>query len=124
MTKKLLLQQLGMIFLIAVIGTVIDYAVHSIHISFYVDMAYYRNKILFAIVVGVTALWVFRTWIKNPAKLALTIYAIVAAGLQVKYFFLGYDRFFVFLFLILHYFMFIIPAVFIFRKYPHLFVKK
>jgi len=68
------------------------------------------------------ALWALRKWINSPTKLAVIIYMIVALLLQVKYFILGYDRFFVFLFLFLHFFMFIIPAVIIFRKYPHLFV--
>lgn len=120
---KLILKQLGLLLIIAVIGTIIDYIVHSSSIRFYVDPVYYRNKIIFATVVGMLALWVLRNWIKNPTKLALAVYGVIALLLQVKYFILGYDRFFVFLFLFLHYFMLIIPAIPIFRKHPNLFVK-
>jgi tyrosyl-tRNA synthetase len=43
---------------------------------------------------------------------------VVALTLQAKYFIQGYDLFFVFLFMFLHFGMFLIPAIYLFKKYP------
>lgn len=118
------LKQIGLILLIAVVATIIDYFVHSTNPSFEVPAEYYRNKVIFATIWGLIAVWILRNWVRNPTKLAVAMSAVIAVVLQVKYFLQGFDLFFVFLFMFLHFVMFLIPAIPIFRKFRHLFVKQ
>lgn len=71
---------------------------------------------------GVSAFTALMYWIANhfqkPTKMAILFSYAIALGLQTKYFFLGFDLFFVFLFMFLHFVMFLLPAVVLFRKYP------
>jgi len=124
MNTKNILKQIGLILIIVLIATIIDYFTHSTSQSFYVPAEYYRNKIIFATVWGLIAILILENWIKNPTKLAIAMSATIAVVLQTKYFFLGYDLFFVFLFMFLHFVMFLIPSILIFRKYQHMFVKQ
>lgn len=124
MTIKNVAKQIGLVLVIVVIATIIDYFVHSTSERFYVDFEYFRNKIIFATIWGLISLWVLRFWIKSPTALAIGVSAVIAILLQIKYFTQGYNLFFVFLFLFLHFLMFALPAILIFRKYPQLFVKQ
>src|SRR3989344_5899456 len=99
MNTKNILKQIGLILLIVLIATIIDYFTHSTSQRFYVPAEYYRNKIIFATVWGLIAILILGNWIKNPTKLAIAMSATIAVVLQTKYFFLGYDLFFVFLFM-------------------------
>lgn len=116
------LKQLGLVLVIIVVGTIIDYVVHSASESFYVPFEYYRNKVLFGVFYGFLFLHVGR-WlgIKKAEWLAFFSLAVVAISLQLKYFLQGYDLFFVILFLFFHFFMFFIPGVFIFRRFRSIF---
>lgn len=124
MKIKNILKQIGFILIIVIIATIIDYIVHSSKPSFYVPTEYYINKVIYATIWGFLGLAVIRNWIISPAKLAVGMSAIIAIVLQTKYFLQGYNLFFVFLFMFLHFIMFLIPSIIIFRKYPDLFVKK
>lgn len=119
-TLNKFLKKVGLILLVICTATLIDWAVHSLSPHFYVTSDYYRNKIIFATIIGLATLWVFRT-IKSANKKALFFSLIIAVTLQTKYFLLGYDRFFVFLFMFLHFGMFLLPALIIFKKYPEYF---
>lgn len=116
------LKQLGLVLTVIVIGTIIDYIVHSASESFYVPFEYYRNKVIFGVFYAFIFLHVWR-WlgVKRAEWLALTAFGTVAVLLQVKYFLQGYDLFFVILFLFLHFLMFFIPGVFMFRRFKFLF---
>ena len=121
MEKQLLsiwIFRIGLLLLIVVLGTIMDWAIHSLSPAFYVPLEYYRNKVLFGVGWSLVGLFFYR-WlgIKRAEYLALAIFFTVAVFLQAKYFLQGYDLFFVILFLFLHFFMFFIPGVIIFRRY-------
>ena len=115
-----LLKQVLLVLIIAIIATIIDWVVHSSNPSFYVEFNYYVNKIIFSVIWGIIILFVFRK-IKNVTLKAFIFAGFIALVLQVKYFLQGYDRFFVFLFMFLHFLMFLAPAWIIFKKYPEYF---
>lgn len=114
------LKQLGLVLIIVVIATIIDFFTHSSSPKFYVPPEYYRNKIIFSALWGMIILFVFRK-IKNLTGKAFIFAGFIALVLQIKYFLQGYDRFFVFLFMFLHFFMFLVPAWVVFKLYPKYF---
>ncbi len=114
------LKQLGLVLVIAIIATIIDWIVHSSSPRFYVEFGYYVNKIIFSVIWGVIILFIFRK-LKNITAKTFIFAGFIALVLQVKYFLQGYDRFFVFLFMFLHFLMFLIPAWIIFKKFPEYF---
>ncbi len=118
--KYKILKQLGLVLIIVTVATLIDFIVHSSNARFYVEFEYYRNKIIFSTLWGLVLLIIFRK-INNMTIKAFIFAGFIAFVLQIKYFFQGYDRFFVFLFLFLHFFMFLIPAWIVFKKYSHIF---
>lgn len=101
-------------------GTVIDWIVHSSSIRFYVEPEYYLGKIIFGVVWGLIALWVLRGVVRvsNPTTLAIGVPATIALFLQTEYFYQGRDNFFVFLFLFLHFLMFLPGSFWAFRRHP------
>ncbi len=103
------------------LGTVIDYFVHSSSERFAVPSWYYRNKVIFGTVWGAVAVLVSLKFIQNYRWRALFVALVVAVVLQIKYFLEGYDLFFVFLFMGLHFLMFLWPAWFLFKKFNYLF---
>jgi len=121
--KYKFLKLVFLVLLITVIATFIDWIVHSLRPEFYVDFEYYRNKVIFSVLWGVVVLFVIKKikLTKNINVKALIFSAFIAVVLQVKYFLLGYDLFFVILFLFLHFFMFLIPALIIFNKFKEIF---
>lgn len=123
MKIKKILKQISLMLVIVAIATGIDYIVHASNESFYVPMEYFTNKVIFATVWGIVGVFVFRNYIHNPTKLAVATSAFIAVVLQTKYFLQGYPPFFVFLFMFLHFLMFLPPSILIFRKYSNLFVK-
>ena len=118
--KSKFLKQFAIVFVVCIIATLIDFIVHSSSPKFYVDLEYYRNKIIFATLWGMVSLFVFKK-VKSVYKKAFIFSGVIALLLHVKYFFLGYDKFFVFLFLFLHFFMFLAPALILFKLYKELF---
>ena len=123
MKIKNILKQIGLMLIVVLVATTIDYIVHSLNESFYVSFDYFTNKVIFATVWGIVGLFIFRNYIKNPTKLAIATSAFIAVVLQTKYFLQGYALFFVFLFMFLHFLMFLVPSIPIFRKYSSLFIK-
>ena len=123
MQIKNILKQIGLMLIVVLVATTIDYVVHSLSESFYVSFDYFTNKVFFATIWGIVGVFVFRNYIKNPTKLAIATSAFIAVVLQTKYFLQGYPLFFVFLFMFLHFLMFLVPSIPIFRKYSSLFIK-
>ena len=114
------LKQLWLLALIIGSGTIIDWIVHSSVEQFHVEPEYYLGKIIFGIVWGLIALWALKrvARVSNPKILAIGVPAVVALFLQTKYFYQGRDNFFVFLFLVLHFLMFLPGSFWAFKKYP------
>ncbi len=121
---KRFLKQAGLILLMMVLGTIIDYFVHSSRAAFYVEPEYFRNKIIFGAVWGLLSFFVLRDWlhIRNPKQLAWGVPALIALFLQTKYFYQGRDNFFVFLFLVLHFLMFLPFSYWIFIRFQKIFL--
>lgn len=100
------------------VGTFIDYVVHSSRESFYVEPEYYVGKMVFGVVWGLAGYYVLRYLLKVTSwkSIAVGVPALIAGFLQTKYFYQGRDNFFVFLFLVLHFLMFLPASFTIFRK--------
>jgi len=114
------LKRIGLVFIVVIIATLIDWITHSSNPSFYVPFEYYHNKVVFAFLWGFVALWLARN-VKSMTKKAFIFSAVIALVLQTKYFFQGYDLYFVFLFMFLHFGMFLVPALILFNKYKKIF---
>lgn len=83
--------------------TLLDFLVHNLSNSFAVPEYYFRNKIIVGIIYGfIISLFTAKM---KPLKRAITFSAIIAVLLQVRYYFEGYAKWFVFLFLGLHFLM-------------------
>lgn len=118
---NLILKRIGLLLVMMLVATLIDWMVHSSSPKFYVPFEYYRNKVLFGAFWGLVGFYVFKRWVKNLNWLAVTVAAVIAIVLQTKYFLEGYDLYFVFLFMGLHFIMFLIPTSIIFKKFPRIF---
>jgi len=114
------IKRIGLVFLIVFIATFIDWLAHSSSPAFYVPFEYFYNKVVFAFLWGFAALW-FSKKVTNLTWKAFIFSGLIAFVLQTKYFFQGYDLYFVFLFMFLHFAMFLAPAIIIFNKYPEIF---
>lgn len=92
------LRQIALVMLVMVIATLLDGVVHSLRAEFYVPFSYYTNKVLFGAFRWVVALLFLQKVVyqRDPARLALRMSLFIAIVLQAKYFFQGYDLFFVF----------------------------
>ena len=117
MNYKKNLKIIILVLAVIVIGTVIDYFVHSTNPDFSVPAEYFINKIIFGTVWGSIFVFILRRYIKNPRALAAGVSLGVAIVLQTKYFLQGYNLYFVFLFMILHFLMFLVPAWLLFKKW-------
>jgi hypothetical protein len=124
MLKKLL-KQAWLLLVMMVVGTLIDWAVHSSRDAWYVTADYYSNKILFGVVWGVFSVYLLRKVLAvNTWKgMALGVPAMIALFLQTKYFYQGRDLSFVVIFLFLHFLMFLPASFFIFRRYQDAFLE-
>lgn len=120
--KNLWVKQLGLIILIIALGTIIDFFTHQITPKFWVPWEYFPNKIIFGSFWGFVAFKIFRRLTQNPRYLALWMSLAVAVILQTKYFLQGYALDFVILFMFLHFGMFLLPALWIFKKYKKVFL--
>jgi hypothetical protein len=111
---------LGLVLVIIVAGTAIDFVVHSLSEKFAVPEYYFKDKIIFGTLWGFVAVLVFQR-VHNLNLKAVLMSATVAVLLQIRYFLTGYALWFVILFLFLHFIMFLVPALIIFKKYPEVF---
>lgn len=124
MEIKRFLKQIGLILLMMLGGTAIDWVIHNLRNEWLVPTEYYRNKILFGAVWGVLGFYALKYWwvVTSPRKMALLVPAVIAGVLQTKYYYQGWDVLsFVLVFLFLHYFMFLPFSWFIFTKYRAVF---
>jgi len=120
------IKRIALIFLTIFLGTIIDYIVHNMSVHFYVAFNYYPHKILYGTLwacLGYLAFHVFfRKHIKTPFALAVTLAAVPAVLLQTWYFYLNHQpKWIVLVFLVLHFFMFLLPGYYIHKKYKNLF---
>lgn len=95
----------ALIFVAAVIliFALLDFLTHGLSESFAVPGYYFKNKIIFGIIYGLV-IYLFTEKMK-PLKRALIFSGIIAILLQVRYYLGGYAKWFVFLFLGLHFIM-------------------
>ena len=115
----LLLRQLCLLALVIVIGTIFDWFAHQVRPEFWVPTEYFRHKIIFGTVIGFIAFSVLRPFVRSDFWLAVGVAATVSVLLQTKYFLQGYDLTFVFLFMGIHFIVFALPALFVFRRWRH-----
>lgn len=99
-----------LIFGVVIVFTFIDFIFHSLKESFAVPGYYYRNKIIFGTLIGFATYFFVRKM--KPLNRAFVFSAVVAILLQVRYFLEGYQLWFVFLFLGLHFLM-VLPVSFV-----------
>jgi hypothetical protein len=120
---KRFLKQFGLLLAMMLVGTLIDFAVHSTRQAWYVEFAYFPAKIIFGTVWGYIAFRLLRRTLGTGSVrgLALGVPALIALFLQTKYFYQGRDLGFVFFFMFAHYLMFLPPAFFIFSRYRQTF---
>ena len=116
---KIILKQIGLIAIIISIGTIIDWFFHNLKPEYFVPTEYFTNKIIFGTLIGFVVFVVFKRYFKfkTPIAYAIGVSLIVAISLQTRYFLQGYSLEFVFEFMIYHFLMFLLPSIFIFRKY-------
>src|SRR3989338_8356988 len=114
------LKRAGLVLVVVLIATLIDYIVHSSSPAYYVPAEYFQNKIIFALLWGFVALWLTKK-VKTPVFKALIFAGLISIVLHTKYFLQGYTLSFVFLFMFLHFIMLLVPAVIIFNKFRKIF---
>lgn len=114
------IRQIAILLAVICIGTIFDWFAHRTSPQFDVPSSYFRNKILFGTLIGFIALRIFSRFVKNTGWLAFAVTLTVAILLQVRYSLEGYDPFFVFLFLGIHFVVFFVPALLLFRRYRNI----
>ena len=123
MDYKKIFKIILIIFIAIFLGTVIDYIVHQTDPSFSVPFSYFPHKIFYGTLWAAVAFFVARLFTKKWLELAFISAFVPAVALQTIYFIqmhLALDV--VLLFLVLHFFMFLAPMIFLFKKYRNLFV--
>lgn len=94
---------------VILVFALLDFLAHGLSESFAVPEYYFKNKIIFGIIYGF-AIYLF-TEKMNPLKRALVFSGTIAVLLQVRYYLEGYAKWFVFLFLGLHFLMLLAPSL-------------
>jgi len=89
-------------FIIVLIFTCIDFAVHTLSTSFAVESYYFTNKIIYGTILTFLVL-VFVYNYKDSIPKAVFVASIVSVLLQTNYFLLGYPIEFVAFFLVVHF---------------------
>lgn len=98
--------------------TALDYAVHSLSPEYAVPSYYFRNKIIFGILLGLVAYVVFAK--EKPWMLALLFSLSVSVPLQTRYLLEGYPLDFVWEFMLYHFLMLFVvswPTFWLARKW-------
>lgn len=112
------IKRIGLILIIICLGTVIDYFVHQTDPRFSVPFVYFPHKIFYGTLWAFVGYLVFKKYTSTHFGLATVISATPAVILQAMYFIQHHLLVWVaFLFLFLHFLMFIVPAYFICKKY-------
>ncbi|HEV8601383.1 MAG TPA: hypothetical protein VGQ87_02175 [Patescibacteria group bacterium] len=116
-------KRIALILLIVFLGTIIDYLVHHLSVYFSVPQSYFPHKIFYGTLWGFVGYLVFKKYIKTYLQLAFVIAAVPAVLLQTMYFIQKHQLpWVVVLFLFLHFFMFLIPGLYICKKYKNIFL--
>ena len=102
------------ILLIILIFTFVDFLFHLISPEYAVPDRYFRNKVIFATIYS----YILHFAVKKlkPILASFILSLVVAALLQVRYYFEGYGNEFVFLFAGIHFFI-LWPLMWLFFKY-------
>ena len=124
MTFKKIIRIIILILIAIFIGTVLDYFVHQMSSRFSVPSSYFTHKVFYGTLWASLSFFVGRRFIsKNWLDLAFISAFITAVLLQVVYYVQGHlATDVVILFVVLHFFMFLIPMIFLFKKYKNLLV--
>ena len=117
------LKRVGFILVIICLGTIIDYIVHQMDPRFSVPDTYFSHKIFYGTLWAFMGYLVFRRRIHTYLQLAVTMAAVPAILLQTMYFIQGHQlQWVVFLFLALHFLMFLLPGFYICRRFKNIFI--
>ena len=112
------LKALILVAAVILVFALLDFLTHGLSESFAVPEYYFRNKIIYGIIFGFV-IFLFTAKMK-PVKRALIFSGMIVVLLQVRYYFEGYAKWFVFLFLGLHFIMLLASSLagfWISRKY-------
>src|SRR5882724_13249881 len=108
------LKRIGLILIIICLGTIIDYVVHHLSPLFSVPATYFPHKIFYGTLWGAVGYAVFKKYLHTPFWVAFTISATPAIILQAMYIYQMHLLLWVsFLFMGLHFLMFLLPGYFI-----------
>ncbi len=117
------IKRIGLILVIIFLGTIIDYFTHQTSPYFSVAFSYFPHKILYGALWGFVGYVIFKKWLNTSFKLAFTISLVPAVLLQTMYYIQGHlMTWVVLLFLVGHFFMFLLPGYYICRKYRAIFI--
>lgn len=117
------LKRVGLILLIICLGTVIDYFTHQASPYFSVPPTYFPHKIFYGTLWALVGYVVFRKYLKTYLRIAFTIAAVPAVLLQVMYLIQMHLLPWVsYLFMFLHFIMFLLPSYYVCRKFKNIFL--
>lgn len=103
----------ALILAIILIFTAADYLIHSLSEEYAVPSFYFRNKIIYGVLIGLVAYLVVRN--KPLIFKSLIFSASIAVLLQARYFIEGYPLGFVLEFLVIHFLMLVVISYSFFR---------
>src|SRR3989304_916677 len=99
-----ILLTITIIFIAVVIFTAIDYLVHGLSPEYSVPDYYFKNKIIFATIIGSIVYFFIKKRVFWQKSLIVSL--VTAVLLQIKYYLQGYPKEFVFEFMLFHFLMF------------------
>lgn len=108
LTWKKLISMFIIALAIMLIGTAIDFAMHTLSPEYAVPSFYFPDKIIFGTIFFFLGLILFRKL--HPTNKAITISLITVLLLQIRYAITGYPIDFVIIFLFIHFGAFLMPA--------------
>jgi hypothetical protein len=115
---RVALQRLVLVFFSILFGTGLDWIVHQMSPAFAVPDWYFPHKILYGTLIGFAAVLVVGRYTKRYRWQAFWMALIVAVLLQIRYLLLGYPPSFVYFFLGVHFVVFFLCALVLFRYLP------
>ncbi len=98
--------------IVVLLFTFFDFLIHGLSPKFAVPDYYFIDKIIFGVIYGFVIL-LFTQRLK-PLKQSLVFSAIISSFLQIRYYLTGYEKWFVFLFLGIHFVILLIVTSIIF----------
>lgn len=107
---------------IILIFTFIDYLIHSLSKEYAVPSYYFRNKIIFGMIIGLVTYFFVKN--KTPLNKSLIFSAIISILLQTRYFLEGYPIKFVVEFLAIHFIILFFVSLLIFKFLERLIIER